>query len=85
MGRDEPGGADGVGPVGATAALAATDAGRLYAIDEILAAVWSGSRRATASGVHQSVYALRREIETDPRNPRFVATVPPMGYKLGQI
>lgn len=64
--------------------LLASDPGRAFSADDILESVWSGSSRATVADVHQAIYALRKKIEWDRRNPRFVITVPSIGYMLAE-
>lgn len=62
--------------------LLASDPGRVFSVDEIVAAVWAGRERATAADVHQCIYALRKRIEEDPGNPRYIITVPSFGYRF---
>jgi hypothetical protein len=51
---------------------------------EIVEAVWSGSYidRVDDSRIAKLVSRLRRRIEPDPKNPRYVVTVHGRGYKL---
>lgn len=57
-------------------------AGRILSAKEIIAHVWQDARRATASDVHQYMHLLRRKVEMDPDEPRWIITVRGFGYKL---
>lgn len=62
--------------------LLASEPGRVFSNEEILQAVWTGRRWATAQDVKQYIYFIRKKLETDPENPRFIITVRGFGYKL---
>jgi len=62
--------------------LLASEPGRVFSNGEILQAVWAGRQWATAQDVKQYVYFVRKKLETDPENPRFIITVRGFGYKL---
>lgn len=62
--------------------LLASEPGRVFSNEEILKNVWAGSRWATAQDVKQYVYFLRKKLEADPENPKFIITVRGFGYKL---
>ena len=62
--------------------LLAHKAGRPVTFDEIIAAVWKGAPGTTNDAVRVHVGALRRKIEPDPSNPRYLITEPWIGYRF---
>ncbi len=56
--------------------------GKVFANDEILAAVWAEQDFASAQDVKQYIYFLRRKLEADPKKPALIVTVRGFGYKL---
>lgn len=54
---------------------------RLVTKDEILNAVWSGSA-VTDNSLTRSIATLRKLLGDDSREPRFIATVPTVGYRF---
>lgn len=62
--------------------LLARKAGRPVTFDEIIAAVWKGAPGTTNDAVRVHVGALRRKIEPDPSNPRYLVTEPWVGYRF---
>lgn len=55
--------------------------------DEIITNVWKDSKTqegVTDQALDQILYRLRKKIEDDPNNPRFIQTVKGRGYKLSQ-
>lgn len=63
-------------------ALFAADAGRVFAKDEIIAALWPQASRVSADDVYQCVRHLRAKIEPDPARPFWIQTVEGFGYRL---
>ncbi len=59
----------------------ANRAGETVSIDELLDNVWSGVV-VTQDSVYQAIKALRRLLGDDPKNPRYIVTVPRLGYRL---
>src|SRR5689334_22703184 len=55
--------------------------GETVSVEELLDNVWSGVV-VTQDSVYQAVTALRRLLGDDARNPRYIATVPRLGYRL---
>jgi transcriptional activator of cad operon len=53
----------------------------VVSIDELLDQVWPGIT-VTADSVYQAVASLRRVLGDDPRQPRYIATVPRLGYRM---
>ena len=62
--------------------LLASEPGRVFSPQEILAVLWGGNSYATAQDVQKYVYLLRKRLEKDPSNPQFVQTVRGFGYRL---
>src|SRR5689334_471014 len=55
--------------------------GETVSVEELLDNVWSGVV-VTQDSVYQAVTALRRLLGDDARTPRYIATVPRLGYRL---
>lgn len=55
--------------------------GETVSIDELLDRVWAGVV-VTPDSVYQAVATLRRLLGDDPKRPRYIATVPRLGYRL---
>lgn len=55
--------------------------GQVVSQDELLDAVWPGVT-VTPDSVYQAVASLRRQLGDDPREPRYIATAPRLGYRL---
>ena len=63
--------------------LLASSPGRVFSPEEIVAAVWQGSRFADGKNVKQCVYSLRKKLAAAaPGGDRLIATEPGFGYKL---
>ncbi|HEY3947611.1 winged helix-turn-helix domain-containing protein [Phenylobacterium sp.] len=56
-------------------------AGETVSIDDLLDRVWAGVI-VTPDSVYQAVATLRRLLGDDPQRPRYIATVPRLGYRL---
>lgn len=54
--------------------------GKVLSRDAILSRVWGPEYIGETELVKQFIYRLRRKLETDPRKPRFIHTVPSTGY-----
>lgn len=63
-------------------ALLASDLGRVYTNEEIIAELWGSDSRATGADVKQYVYQLRSKIEHNPHLPQWIQNVKGFGYKL---
>ena len=59
----------------------AEHAGEVVSIDDLLDRVWSGVI-VTPNSVYQAVASLRRLLGDDPKQPRYIATVPRLGYRM---
>src|SRR5262245_47823489 len=55
--------------------------GEVVSIDELLERAWSGVIVGPDS-VYQAVASLRRLLGDDPKEPRYIATVPRLGYRM---
>lgn len=56
-------------------------AGEVVSSDDLLDRVWPNVI-VTPDSVYQAVAALRRLLGDDPKNPRYVVTVPKQGYRM---
>ncbi|HEX6899778.1 MAG TPA: response regulator transcription factor [Thermoanaerobaculia bacterium] len=62
--------------------LLAAQAGRPVTLRQIIATVWKGAPATTTDTVRVHVGSLRRKIEPDPANPRYIGTEPWVGYRF---
>jgi two-component system OmpR family response regulator/two-component system alkaline phosphatase synthesis response regulator PhoP len=62
--------------------LLATHAGIVFSREALLAKIWRGDTFVTVRSVDTLVKRLRRRVETDPANPRYLLTVWGVGYKF---
>lgn len=62
--------------------LLASEPGRVFSVQEILAFAWQGDGHASLEDVQQYVHLLRKKIESNPRRPRLIANVKGFGYCL---
>ncbi len=62
--------------------LLATLWGRPVTLRQIVGAVWHGAPGTTYDTVRVHVGSLRRKIEPDPGNPRYIGTEPWVGYRF---
>ncbi len=63
-----------------------TNRGRICEKDEIIQNVWRDTKTITGvtdQALDQIIYRLRKKIEDDPENPRFIQTIKGRGYKVG--
>ena len=60
----------------------ARNAGRPLTHRQLIANVWKGAAGTTADTVRVHVGSLRRKIEPDPSNPRYIVTEPWVGYRF---
>ena len=65
--------------------LLATHAGIVFSREALLAKIWRGDTFVTVRSVDTLVKRLRRRVESDPANPRFLLTVWGVGYKFADI
>jgi two-component system response regulator RegX3 len=62
--------------------LLAANAGRVVARVEILDALWGVDYVAESNVIDRQVRNLRARLQDDWRHPRFIATVPGLGYRF---
>jgi len=59
-----------------------SNCGKVFTHAELLHKVWGPEYGAEREYIRVFVRQLRRKIEDDPSNPRFIVTVPRMGYRF---
>ncbi len=62
----------------------ASEPGRAWSRNDLLDEVWSTEYEGYQRNVDPHINRLRRKIEADPKNPRYVLTVRGVGYKLNE-
>jgi two-component system OmpR family response regulator/two-component system alkaline phosphatase synthesis response regulator PhoP len=62
----------------------ASEPGRAWSRNDLLDEVWSTEYEGYQRNVDPHINRLRRKIEIDPKNPRYVLTVRGVGYKLNE-
>lgn len=62
--------------------LLASRSGRVLTRDEILDAIWGTDFVAESNIVDRHIRSLRIKLQNDYRRPRFIATVPGVGYRF---
>ena len=62
--------------------LLASQAGRPVTLRQIIATVWRGAPATTPDTVRVHVGSLRRKLEPDPSDPRYIGTEPWVGYRF---
>jgi two-component system, OmpR family, response regulator VicR len=65
--------------------LLATHAGIVFSREALLARIWRGDTFVTVRSVDTLVKRLRRRVEPDPANPRYLLTVWGVGYKFADV
>jgi DNA-binding response OmpR family regulator len=65
--------------------LVATHPGIVFSREALLAKIWRGDTFVTVRSVDTLVKRLRRRIEPDPANPKYVLTLWGVGYKLADL
>jgi two-component system OmpR family response regulator/two-component system alkaline phosphatase synthesis response regulator PhoP len=65
--------------------LLATHAGIVFSREALLSKIWRGDTYVTVRSVDTLVKRLRRRIEADPANPKFLLTVWGVGYKFADV
>jgi DNA-binding response OmpR family regulator len=65
--------------------LLATHAGIVFSREALLGKIWRGDTFVTVRSVDTLVKRLRRRVEPDPANPRFLLTVWGVGYKFADV
>jgi len=65
--------------------LLAAHAGIVFSREALLGKIWRGDTFVTVRSVDTLVKRLRRRVEPDPANPRFLLTVWGVGYKFADL
>lgn len=63
----------------------AQNAGRVMTHELLLERVWGAEYSREVDFIWVYISRLRRKIEADPRHPRYILTVPDVGYKLAKL
>jgi len=59
----------------------ADHAGQVVSIEELIHQVWAGIS-VSQDSVYQAITSLRRLLGDDPKQPRYIETVPRLGYRM---
>ena len=62
--------------------LLASEAGRVFSANEIIAHLWKNRQRVSTGDVQQYVYLLRKKVESNIHQPQWIETVKGFGYRL---
>lgn len=65
--------------------LLATHAGIVFSREALLGKIWRGDTFVTVRSVDTLIKRLRRRVEPDPANPRYLLTVWGVGYKFADF
>ncbi len=65
--------------------LLAAHPGRVYDREQIMRHLWNGDFFGEARAADVHVQHIRKKIENDPKNPRYVQTVRGMGYRFAEL
>ncbi len=65
--------------------LLATHPGRVYSREQIMQHLWNDDFFGEARAADVHVQHIRKKIEHDPKNPRYVQTVRGMGYRFAEL
>ena len=66
-------------------ALLAAHPGRVYSRDQIMRHLWEGDFFGEPRAADVHVQHIRKKIEPEPKNPRYVQTVRGMGYRFADL
>ena len=61
--------------------LLASSDGDVVTSDQIVEAVWAG-RPTAPEAIVQKIKVLREKLGDDPKDPKFIHTIPKIGYRL---
>ena len=65
--------------------LLASSPGRVYSRKQIMTHLWDGSFFGEERAADVHVQHIRKKIEPDPQNPRYVQTVRGIGYRFAEL
>ncbi|MBP0000883.1 MAG: response regulator transcription factor [Cyanobacteria bacterium SID2] len=57
--------------------------GRVWTREELLDRVWKSNVHRSTKTVDVHISQLRKKIEPDPKNPKYIQTIPGRGYQFG--
>src|ERR687896_1402718 len=66
-------------------AFLATSPGRVYSREQIMRHLWNGEFFGEARAADVHIQHIRKKIEPDPKNPRYVQTVRGVGYRFAEL
>jgi len=66
-------------------ALLASSPGRVYSREQIMRHLWDGDFFGEARAADVHVQHIRKKIEPDPKDPRFVQTIRGAGYRFAEL
>jgi DNA-binding response OmpR family regulator len=66
-------------------ALLAASPGRVYSREQIMRHLWDGDFFGEARAADVHVQHIRKKIESDPKNPRYLLTVRGVGYRFANL
>ena len=64
--------------------LLAAEPGRAWSRNDLLDRVWSTDYEGYQRNIDPHINRLRKKLESDPKNPKYVLTVRGVGYKLNE-
>ena len=56
--------------------------GAVVTHEQLLAAVWGPDASTDLGCIHTAIKNFRRKLDDHARNPRYIATVPHIGYRM---
>lgn len=62
--------------------LLAINADNVCTIDQMVTHIWGFNSAGDSALIKSHIYHLRQKIEPDPAEPRYILTIPGVGYKL---
>jgi two-component system KDP operon response regulator KdpE len=62
--------------------MLASRPGRPVTLHQLISKVWTGAPATSLDTVRVHVGSLRRKLEPDPANPRYIGTEPWVGYRF---
>lgn len=65
--------------------LLASEPGRAWSRNDLLDKVWSTEYEGYQRNIDPHINRLRKKLEIDPKEPRYVLTVRGVGYKLNEV
>ncbi len=66
-------------------AFLAAHPGRVYSREQIMRHLWGGEFFGDARAADVHVQHVRKKVEPDPKNPRYIQTVRGFGYKFAEL